>query len=268
MREDMGIDLNDKPRMLIIGMLVGAIALFLVSMLAGALFMHIRGRSAGASENNSVNEVVEIIETEADDRVSAETTEDETVTETVSGETTGAESTEIQPEPQDIVAGQLFNEVNETVTAKDATNLRNVPSQGEESRVMVTLYNGQAATRTAVSDSGWSRVVYQGETYYAVSSLLTTDLTAKPEPTPVPDDGINTEFTACDEAVSPKIEVNLRNIPSVTNAESQVIATVKYGEVFRRTGYNEDLGWSRVEYNGQTLYCVSSYIYIYEEPTE
>lgn len=169
----------------------------------------------------------------------------------------------------DIEAGHNFTEVKETVTAKDATNLRDIPSQGEDSQVMLTLQNGQTATRTGISSSGWSRVVYNGETYYAVSSLLTTDLTIKtPEPTPQPalDDGIQTEFTSCDEMVSPKIEVNLRNIPSVTNAESTVVVTAQYGEVFRRTGINEDLGWSRVEYNGQILYCVSSYVYVYEVP--
>ena len=35
---------------------------------------------------------------------------------------------------------------------------------------------------------------------------------------------------------------------------------LKNGEVVTRTGINHDLGWSRVEYNGQTLYCVSSYL--------
>lgn len=173
----------------------------------------------------------------------------------------------------DIEAAHTFTEVNETVTAKDATNLRNIPSQEDDSQVMYTLQNGQTATRTGISSSGWSRLIYNGQTYYAVSNLLTTDLTTKtPQPTPVPeqepDDGIQTEFTAKDEMVSPKIEVNLRNIPSVTSEESKVVVTAKYGEVFRRTGINEDHGWSRVEYNGQTLYCVSSYIYVYEVPTE
>lgn len=176
----------------------------------------------------------------------------------------------------DVEAGHTFTEVNETVTAKDSTNLRNIPSQGDDSEVMVTLQNGQTATRTGMSTSGWSRLVYNGVTYYAVSSLLTTDLTLKtPEPVPEPeqttqnsDDGIQTVFTERNEPVSPKIEVNLRNIPSVTNAESVIMATVKYGEVFTRTGINEEHGWSRVEYNGQTLYCVSSYIYVYEEPSE
>ena len=57
-----------------------------------------------------------------------------------------------------------------------------------------------------------------------------------------------------------KIEVNLRALPSVTNPDATVVATLKNGEVVTRTGINTDYGWSRVEYNGQTLYCISSYL--------
>ena len=39
-----------------------------------------------------------------------------------------------------------------------------------------------------------------------------------------------------------------------------MVATIYSGDIVTRTGINEDVGWSRVEYNGQTLYCVSSYI--------
>lgn len=156
-----------------------------------------------------------------------------------------------------------FQEVSETVTAKDVTNLRNIPSQGADSTVLRQLSNGEIATRTGISDRGWSRLVLDGTTYYAVSNYLTTDLSARP-PKPE-DDGIKTKFTDCREQVTPKIEVNLRSIPSVTNPNSVVVATV-YAEkdVFLRTGINTELGWSRVEYNGQILYCVSSYLKLAE----
>ncbi len=152
-----------------------------------------------------------------------------------------------------------FTEVNETVTAKDRTNLRNKPSQDSDSSVMYTLSNGETATRTGISNSGWSRIILNGNTYYAVSSYLTTDLSYKP-PQPEPDDGITTEFTAVNEQVTAKEEVNLRTLPSVTNTDSKVVATIVNGDIVKRTGINTELGWSRVEYNGQTLYCVSSYL--------
>ncbi|MBQ8246355.1 MAG: hypothetical protein IJZ42_04415 [Lachnospiraceae bacterium] len=158
--------------------------------------------------------------------------------------------------------GMVFSPVQETVTAKDVTNLRDIPSQGEDSTVMLTLQNGQTATRIGVSDKGWSKLEYNGETYYAISNYLTTDLTVKPQEVVSEDDGIKTVFTACNEQVTPKIEVNLRTLPSVTNPDATVVATIKAGEVVTRTGINTDVGWSRVEYNGQTLYCVSSYVYV------
>lgn len=152
-----------------------------------------------------------------------------------------------------------FTEVNETVTAKDRTNLRNKPSQDSDSSVMYTLSNGETATRTGISNSGWSRIVFNGNTYYAVSSYLTTDLSYRP-PQPEPDDGIKTEFKSVNEQVTAKEEVNLRTLPSVTNSDSKVVATIVNGDIVTRTGVNTELGWSRVEYKGQTLYCVSSYL--------
>ncbi len=166
----------------------------------------------------------------------------------------------------DVEALLNFTEVNETVTSKDVTNLRDIPSQGDESHILMQLKNGETAQRTAVSDSGWSRLEIEGEVYYAVSNYLTTDLSYKaPEaPAPEPDDGIDTVFTKVNEKVTPKIEINLRTLPSVTREDSEVIATVYAGETFTRTGINNEVGWSRVEYNGQTLYCVSSYLTIAE----
>ena len=179
--------------------------------------------------------------------------------------------------PEDVEANvealMNFREVNEQVTAKEKTNLRNIPSQGGDASVMYTLSNGEVATRTGISDSGWSRVIFNGQTYYAVSSYLTTDLSVKqpetskepeatqPSETPeTPDDGIQTQFTDVDELVTAKEAVNLRTLPSVTHENSQVVVQIVNGEVIRRTGINNDVGWSRVEYNGQVLYCVSSYL--------
>ncbi len=164
----------------------------------------------------------------------------------------------------DVEALMNFTEVNEFVTAKEATNLRNMPSQGTESQVMLQLAFGEVATRTGISDSGWSRVIYNGVTYYAVSSLLTTDMSGQGTTAVTDEDGIETVFTVVNDKVTPKIEVNLRTLPSVTNTESKVAATIKAGEIVIRTGVNHDVGWSRVEYNGQVLYCVSSYVKVVE----
>ncbi len=157
-----------------------------------------------------------------------------------------------------------FTEVNETVTAKDSTNLRDTPSQGADSTVVYTLQNGETVTRTGVSDSGWSRLTYNGQTVYAVSNYLTTDLQyqapAKAQEGAESGDGLKTKFADRNEQVTAKIEVNLRALPSVTNPDAAVVAVLHNGEYVTRTGINEDYGWSRVDYNGQTLYCISSYL--------
>ena len=151
-----------------------------------------------------------------------------------------------------------FRDVWEHVTAKEETNLRDIPSQDDMAQVLYTLQNGEVAMRTGVSDSGWSRLIFEGKTYYAVSSYLTTQLV------PEPDDNIQTVFRSVSDRVTAKDAVNLRTIPSVTDPESKVVVKLLRGEVVTRTGINEDVGWSRVEWKGQTLYCVTSYLEIVE----
>lgn len=180
--------------------------------------------------------------------------------------TADAKSEEKPEEAQaDAEALMHFTQVSEDVTAKDATNLRNLPSQGADSTVVYTLRNGETILRTGVSDSGWSRLELNGQVVYAVSSYLTTDLAYQ---APAPEaqegagsgDGLKTKFTEKNDQVTAKIEVNLRTLPSVTNPDAAVAAVLHNGEYVTRTGINEAYGWSRVDYNGQTLYCISSYL--------
>lgn len=161
----------------------------------------------------------------------------------------------------DLEVGVNFEEVNEQVTSKDVTNLRSTMEQGDDSNVKARLKNGETATRTGKGNNGWSRVEYNGEILYAVSSYLTTDLSYRP-PVQEPDDGFKTRFTSVTENVTAKDVTNLRNRPSVEEP-SEVVAQLHSGEVIARTGVSE-LGWSRVEYNGQTLYCISSYLQVVE----
>ena len=85
-----------------------------------------------------------------------------------------------------------FEPAGDTVTAKNETNLRDIPSQGEEATVLYRLKNGETAKRIGISSSGWSKLEYNGETVYAVSSYLTTDHSGDtPEK---PEEGIQTVF--------------------------------------------------------------------------
>lgn len=154
----------------------------------------------------------------------------------------------------------VFADADGTVTAKELVNLRTIPSVTDpESEIIAQLKNGDTAQRTGVSGNGWTRLTYNGQTCYAVSSYLVGFGEDAPEEEE--DDGeIKTQFTEVNEQVTAKVEVNLRTIPSVTDPRSQVVKCLKHGEVVTRTGINEDLGWSRVEFEGQILYCVSNYI--------
>ncbi|MGN0976696.1 MAG: GH25 family lysozyme [Faecousia sp.] len=152
-----------------------------------------------------------------------------------------------------------FTQVNYSVTAKKVVNLRKLPSvENEDAEVIAQLQNGDIATCIGVSDNGWSKLIYNGTTCYAVTSyLVPTDGTAVQTQ---PEEGIKTQFEEMNDRVTAKVEVNLRSLPSVEDPDCVVVATLKNGEVVTRTGINRDLGWSRVDYNGQTLYCVSSYL--------
>lgn len=159
----------------------------------------------------------------------------------------------------DVEALMRFTQTSEPVTAKVETNLRSIPSQDAGSEVLYTLKNGEVAQRIAVSDSGWSKVVFEDNTYYAVTSYLTTDLSYDPNTGSGEDDGIQTEFAPVSELVTAKDVVNLRALPSVENADAVVIAQLKNGDIATCVGVSGN-GWSKLIYDGQTCYAVTSYL--------
>lgn len=161
----------------------------------------------------------------------------------------------------DVEALMNFTQVDEQVTAKVETNLRNAPSQGEDSQVVYTLKNGEVAQRVAVSADGWSKLIFKEQTLYAVTSYLTTDLSYDPNAASQdPDgDGIQTQFSPVNEQVTAKEVVNLRRLPSVEHEDAEVIAQLNQGDVATRVGVSDN-GWSKLEYNGVTCYAVTSYL--------
>ena len=152
--------------------------------------------------------------------------------------------------------GIVFKNVDETVTAKEETNLRTSPDiRGALASV---LYNGDTARRTGIGDNGWSRLEYDGTTVYAISSYLTTDLNSKPYDNTNGNFSVNgMEFSPYNDNVTAKEETNLRTLPSTDTGT--VVTSIKNGEYVKRTAMSVR-GWSQVEYNGQKLYAVSSYL--------
>ena len=153
-----------------------------------------------------------------------------------------------------------FRPMNQQVTAKDVVNLRLLPSvEHEDAEVAGQLKNGDIATCIGISDNGWAKLQYRGNVYYAVSSYLIVP-GAEASSASADTDEIQTRFESVNEKVTAKVEVNLRSLPSVEDPDCVVVALLKNGEIVTRTGINRDLGWSRVEYQGKTVYCISSYL--------
>ena len=133
--------------------------------------------------------------------------------------------------------------------------------------VVGQLKNGETLVRTGRNDSaGWSRLEYNGQTVYAVTAYLTTDLAYKTPEKPSNPNRVSTQdgrvivFTDCDDYITPKELINLRTEPSTSEGESTVRTQVRNGTNLHRTGYSEASGWSRVEYNGEILYAVTNYV--------
>ncbi len=164
---------------------------------------------------------------------------------------TPPETVEANPE-----VGIIFTEVNETVTAKQETNLRSEPSTLNDASIVTTLMHGDTATRTGIGHNGWSRVIYNGQTLYAVTSYLTTDMADIGQQAP-PQGPV---YTPVSEQVTAKIETNLRTEPSTAN-EDTVVGILHNGDYLIRTAIGDN-GWSQLDYNGVTVYAVSSYLIV------
>ena len=71
---------------------------------------------------------------------------------------------------------------------------------------------------------------------------------------------IMTDFLPDNSKVTAKEVVNLRSLPSTTDEACVILGTLSNGEVLQRTGISYEMGWSKLEYNGQTVYAVTSYL--------
>lgn len=159
-------------------------------------------------------------------------------------------------ETDEMVHGVRFYNYNDRVTAKQVVNLREYPSTGDEG-IVGELKHGEYLQRTGISEQGWSRLMYNGNVVYAVSNYLMAEGEVLGENT---DQNEQYYFDSVNDLVTAKIETNLRNAP--TTSGSEIVSVLKNGDYIKRTGINLSTGWSRLEYNGQIVYAVSSYLEI------
>jgi len=144
----------------------------------------------------------------------------------------------------------LYTDINDRVTAKEEVNLRK--GAGTKFDVVATLKSGEFVTRTGVGANGWSRIIYNGQTVYAVTSYLSNEVIEVEKPDIV--NGMT--FIACNDSVTAKMEVNLRALPTT---DSEVVGKLTSGTFLSRTA-KCDNGWSRLNYNGMTVYAITSYL--------
>ena len=150
---------------------------------------------------------------------------------------------------------KLYTSVNEQVTAKELTNLRTAATT--KSDIVVALKNGEVATRIGVGKNGWSKLQYNGQVVYAITSYLTTDLDTKDTiqtPGQQKDIVAGHEFTPKSDKVTAKEYVNLRVLPTT---DSESAGRLNSGEFLERTAVS-NRGWSRLIYNGQVVYAKTS----------
>lgn len=159
---------------------------------------------------------------------------------------------------KDIVNGMEFIPHNDSVTAKIEVNLRGLPTTDSES--VGKLVGGTFLNRTAISNNGWSRLEYNGQVVYAVSSYLTTEapvISSKPVETDTVTEHGMIFKTITPVNVTAKDETNLREKPTT---DSNIVYTLKNGEYITKNAVS-DSGWARLEYNGQTVYAVNSFLF-------
>ncbi len=144
----------------------------------------------------------------------------------------------------------LYEEVNDQVTAKQEVNLRKGPSTKYD--VVGVLYSGEFLTRTGIGKNGWSKLSYNGQTVYAITSYLSNEVIENAK-----EDIVNgMTFTPASDSVTAKMEVNLRVLPTT---DSEVLGKLTSGTFLSRTAIS-DKGWSRLDYNGTVAYAVTSYL--------
>lgn len=147
-----------------------------------------------------------------------------------------------------------YTEVNDNVTAKIEVNLRDAATT--KSNVVGVLKKGEFIKRIAKGSNGWSKLLYNGKTVFAITSYLTTDPNYAAVTPPKEDIVAGNTFTKVSDKVTAKEKVNLRALPTT---DSEILGSLSAGTYLERTA-TSNRGWSRLNYNGQVVYAITSYL--------
>lgn len=246
-----GIGSNGWDRVIFNGQKLYAVHNFLTTDLSGS--------ASGSGEGGNAADSASQSGTAETGNAGDSASQSEAAEDGSSGETAASGSAQVGDGTSES-AGVVFRDVSEAVTARDRVNLRDQPST-VTGNVVGTLNYGEAVVRTGISDSGWSRLEVNGQVVYASSRLLATSMDYK-EQEKITDENpeAGMHFTAASGIMMAKSgQTNLRTLPT-TNAPSQVVAQLTGDATAERIAEDKDRGWTKLIYNGQTVYAVSSYL--------
>ena len=154
-----------------------------------------------------------------------------------------------------------FTDANETVYTTTRCNLRE--SYSTSSNKVVTVNEGTKLTRKGVGDNGWSKCDYNGKTVYVSSQYLTTTAPETDEDKKDEKEPEELKFKDTKENLYANQSCNLR---ASWSTDSEKVGYLTKGQAVERTGY-ADNGWSRILYNGKTVYVASRLLTV-EKPEE
>ena len=132
-------------------------------------------------------------------------------------------------------------------------------SYSANSNKIATVEAETKLTRKGVGDNGWSKCEYNGKTVYVSTQYLTTTAPEK-EDEKEPEE---VKFKDTKENLYANQSCNLR---ASWSADSEKVGYLTKGQEVERTGY-ADNGWSRILYNGKTVYVASRLLSV-EKPEE
>ena len=133
-----------------------------------------------------------------------------------------------------------YTQCNETVYVNNPNSALTLRSAEYED--MGSIPHGTALTRTGVStdeDNYWSKVTYEGETYYVASKFITDVSISNPDEGFEP---VNKTVVVNKQTGS----LNIRNLPTKTG--SIVIGYAQAGENIKVVAENTTSGWYKVEF--------------------
>lgn len=140
-------------------------------------------------------------------------------------------------------------DVNRTVVTTTAVNVRTGPSL--EYLIAYTVPKGTQVIEITRYESGWSKVCYNGGTYYMFNKYLA------PLTTPsVPSSPINVVWTEVNENVYATTDVRIREGAST---ETKILGLLKAGAQVKRIAVGDN-GWSKCVVNNNTVYVCSKYL--------